>query len=83
MVKIHFSQKVLKKWSSFRKKLLYFFPLKGGEGGPGPFMEFSIIFFIFFLNPSLNQGVNNIHTSESVFFCCEMVIRICLIRKGC
>ena len=31
MVKIHFFQKVLKKWSSFRKKLLYFFPLLGAH----------------------------------------------------
>jgi len=26
MVKIHFFQEVLKTWSSFRKKLFYFFP---------------------------------------------------------
>ena len=51
MVKIHFLQKVLKKWSSFRKKN---FSITGGvEGGSGPYMEFSIIDFIFFLNPSL------------------------------
>ena len=42
MVKIHFLQKVLKKWSSFRKKIK-----KNSRtgGGSGPYMEFSIIFF--------------------------------------
>ena len=40
--------KVLKKWSRFRKKNKIFFSITGG-GGPGPYMEFSIIFF---LNPS-------------------------------
>ena len=49
MVKIHFLQKVLKKWSSFREKNKNFFSITGG--GSGPYMEFSIIFF--FLNPSL------------------------------
>ena len=46
-VKIHFFQKVLKKWSSFRKKLLYFFPLLGG-GGPDPKVEISTFYFYFF-----------------------------------
>ena len=48
MVKIHFLQKVLKKWSSFRKKII-FFSITGG--GSGPYMEFSIIDFFepFFL----------------------------------
>ena len=45
-VKIHFLQKVLKKWSSFRKKIKKNFH----KGGSGPYMEFSIIFY---LNPSL------------------------------
>ena len=43
MVKIHFLQKVLKKWSSFRKKIKKNFHNRGG--GSAPFMEFSIIFF--------------------------------------
>ena len=45
MVKIHFFQKVLKKWSSFRKKLLYILPLLWGRGGgSGPKVEFSTFF---------------------------------------
>ena len=52
MVKIHFLQKVLKKWSSFRKKIIFFFHNRGGRGGgSGPYMEFSIIDFIFFFEP--------------------------------
>ena len=51
MVKMHFLQKVIKKWSSFRKKIFFFH--NRGEGGPDPFMEFSIIFLKFFFNPSL------------------------------
>ena len=47
MVKIHFFQKVLKKWSSFRKKLLYFFPLLGG-GVQTPKWKFPLFIFIFF-----------------------------------
>ena len=50
MVKIHFLQKVLKNWSSFRKKNEKKISITGG--GSGPYMEFSIIDFIFFLNPS-------------------------------
>ena len=46
MVKIHFLQKVLKKWSSFRKKNNFFFHNRGE--GSGPYIEFSIIFFFFF-----------------------------------
>ena len=46
MVKIHFLQKVLKKWSSFRKKNKKKFSITGG-GGLGPYMEFSIIDFFF------------------------------------
>ena len=50
MVKIHFLQKVLKKWSSFRKKINFFFHNQGGRGGgPRPIMEFSIIVIYFFL----------------------------------
>ena len=49
MVKIHFLQKVLKKWSSFRKKY-NFFSITGGGEGSGPYTEFSIIVFF---NPSL------------------------------
>ena len=57
MVKIHFLQKVLKKWSSFRKKNKKKFSITGGGGGgSGPYMEFSIIIFYFFLNPSLREG---------------------------
>merc|ERR1712098_882941 len=52
-VKIHFFQKVLKKWSSFRKKLLYFFPLLGGPQTPK--WKFPLFIFIFFLNPSLTH----------------------------
>ena len=44
MVKIHFLQKVLKKWSSFRKKVKKN-SITGGGGGSGPYMEFSIIDF--------------------------------------
>ena len=51
MVKIHFLQKVLKKWSSFRKKIKKFSITGGGGGGSGPYMEFSIIDFIFFFEP--------------------------------
>merc|ERR1711873_294120 len=54
MVKIHFLQKVLKKWSSFRKKKKIFFPYPGG--GSGPYMEFSIIFFFFFFNLPQREG---------------------------
>ena len=55
MVKIHFLQKVLKKWSSFRKKNKKKFSITGGEGGgPGPYMEFSIIIFYFFFEPFPN-----------------------------
>ena len=57
MVKIHFLQKVLKKWSSFRKKILKNFHNRGGRGGSGPYMELSIIFFIFCLKPSLREGL--------------------------
>ena len=45
MVKIQFLQKVLKKWSSFRKKNKFFFHNQGE--GSGPYIEFSIIFFFF------------------------------------
>jgi len=56
MVKIHFLKKVLNKWSSFRKKNKKNFSITGGGGGgSGPYMEFSIIIFYFFLNPSLTQ----------------------------
>ena len=52
MVKIHFLQKVLKKWPSFRKKNSLVFSIKGGRGvRSGPYMEFSIIFFIFLSLP--------------------------------
>ena len=44
MVKIHFLQKVLKKWSSFRKKIKKISITGGGGGGAEPYMEFSIIF---------------------------------------
>ena len=47
MVKIHFLQKVLKKWSSFRKKNKNIFSITGERGGSGPYMEFSIIDFFF------------------------------------
>ena len=60
MVKIHFLQKVLKKWSSFRKKIFFFFHNRGGGGGSGPYMEFSIIDFIFFLNPSLSNNSSSL-----------------------
>ena len=66
MVKIHFLQKVLKKWSSFRKKIIFLFHTRGGRGGSGPYMEFSIIDFIFFLNPSLRKGLKKI--MENFFF---------------
>ena len=46
MVKIHFLQKVLKKWSSFRKRLLYFFPLLGGSRPKSGIFDF--VFFYFF-----------------------------------
>ena len=46
MVKIHFFQKVFKKWSSFRKKLLHFFPLP--LGGSDPKVEIFTLFFYFF-----------------------------------
>ena len=39
MVKIHFLQKVLKKWSSFRKKNKIFFSITGG-GGQDPIWNF-------------------------------------------
>ena len=55
-MKIHFFQKVLKKWSSFRKKLLYIFPLLGGGGGPDPKVEISTFYFYFFFNPSLRDA---------------------------
>ena len=42
MVKIHFSQKVLKKWSSFSKNYFIFFHNRRGQGCSEPFMEFSI-----------------------------------------
>ena len=45
MVKIHFFQKVLKKWSSFRKKLLYFFPLLGGRGVQTQKWKFPLFFW--------------------------------------
>ena len=52
MVKIHFLQKVLKKWSSFRKKNKKIFSITGGGGGGSePYIEFSIIFFYFFFEP--------------------------------
>ena len=52
MVKIHFLQKVLKKWSSFRKQNKKKISIiGGGGGGSGPYMEFSIIDFIFFFEP--------------------------------
>ena len=55
MVKIHFLQKVLKKWSSFRKKNKKKFSITGGGGGgSGPYMEFSIIIFYFFFEPFPN-----------------------------
>ena len=58
MVKIHFLQKVLKKWSSFRKKNKKKFSITGGGGGgSGPYMEFSIIDFIFF-EPFPNEKQN-------------------------
>ena len=46
MMKIHFLQKVLQKWSSFRKKIKKIFHNRGGRSGP--YMEFSIIFLLFF-----------------------------------
>ena len=49
-----FFQKVFKKWSSFRKKLLHFFPLP--LGGSDPKVEIFTLFFYFFLNPSLNDS---------------------------
>ena len=53
MVKIHFLQKVLKNGLVSEKKLKKF-SITGGEGGgSGPYMEFSIIIFFFFFNPSL------------------------------
>ena len=58
MVKMHFLQKVLKKWSSFRKKNIFFFHNRG-EGGPDPFMEFSIIFLKFFLTLPLKGNTFN------------------------
>ena len=42
-----FFQKVFKKWSSFRKKLLHFFPLP--LGGSDPKVEIFTLFFYFFL----------------------------------
>ena len=42
MVKILFLQKVLKKWSTFRKKIKKNFITGGGSG---PYKEFSIFFF--------------------------------------
>merc|ERR1712098_28397 len=47
-VKIHFFQKVLKKWSSFRKKLLYIFPLLGGGGSRPQSGNFHFLFLFFF-----------------------------------
>ena len=44
MVKIHFLQKVLKKWSSFRKKNKIFFSITGG-GGRAPIWNFPYFFF--------------------------------------
>ena len=46
MAKIHFLLKVLKKWSCFRKKLLYFFPfVGGGQLRSDPNMKFSFFSF--------------------------------------
>ena len=48
-------QKVLKKWSSFRKKNFKKFSITGGEGGgQDPIWKFSWLFFIFF-EPFPNQ----------------------------
>ena len=53
MVKIHFFQKVLKKWSSFRKKILYIFSTSRG-GGQDPKWNFPL-FFNFFFEPFPNS----------------------------
>ena len=73
MVKIHFLQKVLKKWSSFRKKNKKKFSITGGGGGggAGPYMEFPIIDFIFFLKPSLREDFKK-----------KSVKRMTLCKKG-
>ena len=54
MVKIHFLQKVLKKWSSFRKKRNFFFDNQEGGGVRGQDTIWNFPKF-FFLNPSLNS----------------------------
>ena len=48
MVKIYFFQKVLKKWSSFRKKSLIFFQFQGGSRPKSGIFHF--------LKSSFNQG---------------------------
>ena len=53
MVKIQFLQKVLKKWSSFRKKNKIFFHNRGGEGRVRTLYGIFHNLFYFFLNPSL------------------------------
>ena len=49
MVKIHFLQKFSKNGLVSEKKIKKIFHNRGGEGGrSGPYVEFSIIDFIFF-----------------------------------
>ena len=59
MVKIHFLQKVLKKWSSFRKKNKKNFSITGG--GARTLYGIFHNFFFFFFNPSLKE-------SKDIFF---------------
>ena len=72
-MKIHFLQKVLKGWSSFRKKLLYFIPFLGGVRTQ------SGIFFHFFnlsLRGVLIMGV--ITTNGTIF--CSVLTLLSLVR---
>ena len=75
MVKIHFLQKILKKWSSFRKKIKKI-SITGGGGGSEPYMEFSIIFFLFF-NPSLRVAVSSMKITLLKLIVYTVVYAIC------
>ena len=75
MEKIHFLQKVLKKWSSFRKKIKKI-SITGGGRGSGPYMEFSIIFFLFF-NPSLRVAVSSMKITLLKLIVYTVVYAIC------
>ena len=57
MVKITFYNKFSKNGLVSEKKFKKISITEGGGGGSGPYMELSIIFFIFCLKPSLREGL--------------------------